>query len=314
MSEEKNVILDAVPTEESEPAIPIGRLLAFGGGLLVVVAVLWGRLAEIVGHSMNAEIHSHVVLVPAVMVWLLWTERDHLKAKFTNSWWLGGCLFVAGVVAIVLSLRTSDYWSDNDLISLSAAGFLLLMVALLAFTFGCHWMRAAIFPIAFLVFAIPLPDGMVQAMEHGLVLGSAEATDLLFQISGTPVFRVDESFHLPGFSLQVAQECSGIRSSWVLLITSILASHLFLRTRWKQILFVLFVIPLGIVRNGLRILTIGLLCVHEGPHMIDSWVHTRGGPVFFALSLIPLFLVLWWLLRTERKNLESEDEPEPEAT
>ena len=67
-----------------------------------------------------------------------------------------------------------------------------------------------------------------------------------------------------------------------------------------------FVIPLGILRNGFRILVIGLLCVHVGPHMIDSPIHHQGGPFFFALSLVPLFLLLWWLRRQEQRlNLSS---------
>ena len=64
------------------------------------------------------------------------------------------------------------------------------------------------------------------------------------------------------------------------------------------------VLPLGVVRNGVRILVIGFLCVHEGPHMIESWIHRDGGPVFFALSLAPLFLLLWWLRRGEAARRE----------
>jgi len=56
-----------------------------------------------------------------------------------------------------------------------------------------------------------------------------------------------------------------------------------------------FIIPLAILRNGFRILVIGLLCVNIGPQMIHSLIHRRSGPVFFVLSLIPFFLVLWWL-------------------
>ena len=62
-----------------------------------------------------------------------------------------------------------------------------------------------------------------------------------------------------------------------------------------------FVIPLGILRNGFRILVIGLLCVHVGPQMIDSTIHHQGGPFFFALSLVPLLLLLWWLRRQEQR-------------
>ena len=63
-----------------------------------------------------------------------------------------------------------------------------------------------------------------------------------------------------------------------------------------------FVIPLGIVRDAFRILVIGLLCVHIGPYMVDSVIHRRGGPFFFVLSLVPLFLFLQWLRRRDRRT------------
>jgi len=116
-------------------------------------------------------------------------------------------------------------------------------------------------------------------------------------------------FQLPNIVIQVAQECSGIRSSWVLFITSVLAANLFLKGGWRRAVLVCFVIPLGIARNGLRVAVIGNLCVEFGPQMIHSIIHRRGGPLFFTLSLIPLFLLLWWLHRGEgRKGTpESED-------
>jgi exosortase/archaeosortase family protein len=106
-------------------------------------------------------------------------------------------------------------------------------------------------------------------------------------------------FQLPGIVFEVGQECSGIHSSWVLFIISLLASHLFLQSTWRRIVLVALVIPLGIVRNGFRILVIGLLCVHEGPQAIHSFIHKQGGPVFFVLALIPLSLLLWWLRKGE---------------
>jgi exosortase/archaeosortase family protein len=118
--------------------------------------------------------------------------------------------------------------------------------------------------------------------------------------SGTPFVREDQVFALPGIVLKVAEECSGIRSSWVLFITSWLASHFFLKSRWRGLVAVFFVIPLGIVRNGFRILVIALLCVHVGPEMIESVIHRHGGPLFFGLSLGPLLLLVWWLRRSER--------------
>jgi exosortase/archaeosortase family protein len=83
------------------------------------------------------------------------------------------------------------------------------------------------------------------------------------------------------------------------LMTSILAANLFLKTPWRRVALVAFVIPLAILRNGFRILVIGLLCVNIGPQMIHSLIHRRGGPLFFALSLAPLLLLLGWLHKGE---------------
>ena len=153
---------------------------------------------------------------------------------------------------------------------------------------------------------VPLPDGVTDWLETASKLASAEAAALFFSITGTPVLRDGTVFQMPGIVIQVAQECSGIRSSWVLFITSLLASNLFLRSPWRRVVLVSLVIPLAILRNGFRILVIGLLCVHVGPQMIHSVIHHQGGPIFFALSLIPLFLLLWWLRRGERSEAKDQ--------
>ena len=121
-------------------------------------------------------------------------------------------------------------------------------------------------------------------------------------VTGLPLSRDGMFFRLPGITLEVAAECSGIRSSFMLFITSIVAGYVLLRERWTRTTLALVVIPLGIVRNGFRILTIAWLCVHVSPSMIDSPIHHRGGPLFFGLSLIPFFGLLLLLRRWEKRR------------
>ena len=54
---------------------------------------------------------------------------------------------------------------------------------------------------------------------------------------------------------------------------------------------------------------ISLLCVHFGPHMINSPIHRKGGPIFFAVSLVPLFILLWALYRSEQKTTTKGSSP-----
>jgi exosortase C (VPDSG-CTERM-specific) len=190
----------------------------------------------------------------------------------------------------------------NDHLALMMLSFILFLTAGGFLFVGRSWMAAIAFPWCFLFFMIPMPDAMADSLETASKLASTEAASLFFDITKTPVLRDGTIFQLPNIVIQVGQECSGIRSSWVLLITSLLAANLLLKSSWRRAILVFLVIPLGIVRNGLRIWTIASLCIYAGPQMIHSIVHRRGGPFFFALSLMPLFLFLWWLRRGEAKQ------------
>jgi exosortase len=105
-------------------------------------------------------------------------------------------------------------------------------------------MRAAAFPLTYLVFMVPMPDPMANALEDALKDVSAEVANLLFHFSGTPFVRVGPVFQRPNITIEVAQQCSGIRSSFVLFMTSILAAKIFLKTQWRRfVLVALFLWP-----------------------------------------------------------------------
>jgi exosortase C (VPDSG-CTERM-specific) len=270
---------------------------------VVLLAVMFARpLLSLAIHVAGSDLHSHVLLVPFISVYLIYIQRDRLpKADISSPGWAIGPL-MAGLATLAAAwglFPSTHFLSHNDYLALMTLAFLCFL-AMGAFLFlGRKWMTAAAFPFAFLIFMIPLPDRAVDWLETASKLASAEAANWFFNLSGTPFLRDGTVFQLPGIAIEVAQECSGIRSSWVLFITGLLAAHVFLQSPWRRVALVAVVIPLGIIRNGFRIFVIGTLCVHFGPHMIHSVIHRRGGPLFFALSLVPLFLLLWWLRRRD---------------
>ena len=284
--------------------LPRPQRLRIGGWvacvvLLTLLFIL--PLTRLMLYAANSDLHSHILLVPLIAGYLLYTQRRPPVATHRSS--IVGTLLLGGIglVALAAGIGWRESVSVNDHLALMALAFVSFVAAGGFLFLGSKWMAAAAFPVAFLIFMVPLPDAAVNWLERASALASAEAAALYFNMAGTTLVRHGTVFELPGIVLAVAQECSGIRSSWVLFITSLLASHLFLRTPWRRFVLVAFVIPLGILRNGFRILVIGLLCVHVGPHMIDSVIHRQGGPLFFALSLVPLFLLLWWLRHGERR-------------
>jgi len=270
--------------------------------LVVLTLAFIQPLAQLMLYAAGRDLHSHILLVPFISGYLLYTQRASLPAPGRRSFVGTAILGSVGVAALTAGFGWREGLSLNDHLALMALAYVSLLAAGGFLFLGSNWMAAAAFPVAFLIFMVPLPDVAVYWMETGSMLASAEAAAMYFGIAGTPLVRQGTIFELPGIVLEVAQECSGIRSSWVLFITSILAAHMFLESPWRRFVLVVFVIPLGILRNGFRVFVIGMLCVHVGPHMIDSIIHRQGGPFFFALSLVPLFLLLWWLRRGERRG------------
>ncbi|MCF7762209.1 MAG: archaeosortase/exosortase family protein [Verrucomicrobia bacterium] len=280
---------------------------------LLALAVIVGfsrPLRDLLRFAGQSELFSHVALIPFVSLYLAWTSRHEPIPRSRPHRLLALGPLIAGCGVLLgywLAMRSGWKPETADYLAVMMFAAWLFLVAGVLVWLGTGVCRALAFPLVFLLFMVPFPDFLTRLFESGLQRGSADTAHAFFWMSGTPVFRQGLDFQLPGFAMQVAPECSGIHSSLALLITSVLAGRLFLSSPWNRTLLTLFVIPLGLVRNGFRIFVIGELCVHFGRHMIDSAIHRRGGPVFFALSLIP-FLLLLLLLRKWEGRLNGSNQ------
>ena len=104
---------------------------------------------------------------------------------------------------------------------------------------------------------------------------------------------------IPGLDIEVAHECSSIRSSLMLIVTTLVLAHLFLRSWWRKVLLVAAAIPLSVAKNGLRIFTIGELGTRVDPGFLNGKLHHNGGVVFLAISVVAVVMLLWILRQTE---------------
>jgi len=142
---------------------------------------------------------------------------------------------------------------------------------------------------------IPIPTVVMDGATQFLKNGSSEAVAGLFTLTGTPFHREGFVFSLPSFVIEIADECSGIRSSIALLLTGLLAGHQFLRKPWTKIVLVLMILPIAVIKNAIRIVALSLLAMHVDPSFLTGQLHHEGGFVFFLLALgllAPLFVLL----------------------
>ena len=124
----------------------------------------------------------------------------------------------------------------------------------------------------------------------------------LLRMLNVPVLKEGFMLRLPIVDLEVAKECSGIRSSIALLVTMLLVSEFALRSSWRKVLLVAAIIPILVIKNGARIVAIYLLAAYLNRAFLHGWLHTSGGVVFYLLGLVALIPVTVLLRRWERKN------------
>jgi exosortase len=168
--------------------------------------------------------------------------------------------------------------------------------------FGPKAWRAGAFPLVFLLFMIPIPGMILDPIVSLLQRGSAEVSHGFFRMIGVPVYRDGFLFNLPGLTIEVAKQCSGIRSSISLLLISIITAHLFLKRGWSKGILCLSVVPITIFKNGVRIVSLSLLAAYVDRGILESELHRSGGILIFVLALLLLGGVLWVVKKAERKK------------
>ncbi len=278
---------------------PLGRFCVLAAVLALVFCMPLWNLARL---SFKSEMYSHVLLIPLITGYLIWIDRQSVPfGSARPSRWAWIPFLLGGATLAAYWILAARGWQPTRInhLSITIFSFVCFIVGAGFLVLGDRVMKAVAFPFGFLIFMVPFPSVVEYAIEVFFQYTSAEAANVMLHLSYTPVVRDGLIFQLPGITIQVAKECSGIRSSLVLFITSLLAGHLFLRSPWRRTILTLAVIPLGIVRNGFRIWSIAMLCVHVDPGMIESFVHRKGGPIFFLLSLVPFFLFMLYLRKSE---------------
>jgi exosortase len=276
------------------------RWLIFGAWIAASLLLFWRPLASLVSYALATDNASHILLIPFICGWLLIREQEQVFRRVSFD-------FVAAVFPLALAafitvetLRAAvASLALPNIVSGYALALVLLWISGFALVFGRHALKAGRFSLLFLFLAVPLPDSLLNYVIYFLQKGSAGIAELIFNLAGVPALRDGFVFHLAHVNIEVAKECSGIRSSMALLILALLVGHLLLRTFWKQAVFVISGMVIMLIKNGVRIATLTILAQYVDPGFLYGRLHHQGGVVFFVFGLLLLLPILWLLQRGE---------------
>jgi len=290
---------------------PIRGHAVFACAVVAAAIVYWKTLRDLAALAFSDQSYSHVAIIPAISLFLLYSERKKIFSSSQKSVGFGASVALLGLITSWLSSRFILASDANNILFSGALSLVCLWIGAFIACYGVRATRAAAFPLLFLFLMVPLPTRVLGETISLLQKGSTEIAYTAIRAMGVPVLRQGLYLSLPGLSIEVASECSGIRSSMALLITCLLASHYFLRTKWRQLFFVLLSLPFAIVKNGIRIATLAVLSVYVDPAFLNGHLHRDGGFVFFLLVLAMLWPVLIFLQKAEnRRDPPASDAPQ----
>lgn len=269
--------------------------------LATLLATLWYRapLMTLVTFASHNDIYLYSGVMPLMSACLIYRERNRIFARTRSDFAVGLAL-----VAVALILRAANAWYSHPSLSLSLAtlSFLVMWLGIFAACYGGRALRAAAFQLSLLALMVPLPAPLLDAAVFTMRTCSARVAGVLFRLGDVPVFQNGFRFSLPGLDIEVARQCSGIRSGLSFFVISLIVGHLFLRSLWGKLGLVVAAFPITVFKNGLRIVTIYGLSVHPNLAPLTTWVHRYGGIPFSFLGLLILAVLVSGLRKLEDRS------------
>ena len=264
----------------------------------------WVPIRNLVAFSITHDYGSHILLIAPLSIFLMYLNRREILSNFDRQ--LHRKTILAGSSFFLLGLSfvlVSKYQAlTAEKLSFEILSLVAFWISAFVLCYGPESFIKARFPLLFLLLSVPIPGLVIDKLIFALQAGSSEVAYGLLRILSVPVLKEGFMLRLPMVTLEVAKECSGIRSSIALLVTVFVAGELGLRSSWRKVVLVIAIIPILVIKNGARIVTIYLMAAYLDPAFLHGWLHTSGGVVFYLLGLTALIPVGALLRKSESKG------------
>lgn len=259
------------------PWISRSGLLRFGLLAAAFIYLYASALPPLIADWWEDPNYSHGFLVPFLSSYFTWERREKLyfAELRPSSWGLG--LLVGGLSLLFLGSIGAELF-------LTRFSMIVVICGLVLYLFGREVLKILSFPIAFLIFMIPFPTLLLNAVTFPLQLFAAKLSTFSLQMIDIPVFRDGNIIFLPYTTLEVAEACSGIRSLVALTMLAVVFAYMTQRNILRQSLLTLSAIPIAIVANAFRIWGTGALAHFYGMKLAEGFYHTFAGWIVFVLA------------------------------
>jgi exosortase len=305
----------------------------------IVLAILFTYAAVLVKLSRDwwvDENYSHGLLIPFIIGYILWLQRDKFATEPSRpSVLLGGLAVAFSLFALWTGVAGAELYTQR-------MSLVLLIAGTVVYFGGLGFLRLILVPLGLLILAIPIPAIIFNKIAFPLQLFASRCAVWSMSVIGIPVLRQGNVIELKPLNsfdtkkLEVVEACSGIRSLMTLMTLAVVFAYFthprsddsngprgrfgFLRSYgfWRSTILILSAVPIAILTNASRVSGTGILSHYYGTGVADGFFHTFSGWAIYIVAFLLLFAVGWVLDRFKPSTLSEkskgvvEDKSSPE--
>lgn len=252
-------------------------------GLAVLYLPSWIGLARGLWQT-DEQAHGPIVL--AVALWLMWQKRSRLAAVLPQP------RPVAGWTLLVFGLACYVLGRSQDILLFEVSSLIPVLAGVLLLYLGGAAVRLLWFPLFFLIFMVPIPEAILDALTSPLKQAVSFLAERLLYAAGYPVGRTGVMLTVGQYQLLVADACSGLNSMYSLSALGLLYLHLMGYVGfWRNALLIAAILPVAFVANVIRVMFLVLITYHFGDAAGQGFIHSFSGMVLFVIALLILMLL-----------------------
>ncbi len=231
---------------------------------------------------MQSEYYGHGPLIPLISAYLIYSRREELRRADNGHNWWGLFLLVPGMAMFLAAVYLDVNFAQGFAMIAILGGLIILL-------WGWGRAKVLLFPVSFLIFMVPTGRLLVTQFSGPLQDGGAAVAAKAVSLIGMPVERMGTTIKIPDYTFEVAQACSGLKSTIAMSALAALFAYLVAGPVWKRVLLFVSGAPVALLANSIRITFTLVLGRAFGTAAAEGFFHTLSGLLVFVIGLIGLF-------------------------
>lgn len=279
------------PENAAEPLAP--WLIVLGGLSFLYVP----SLIDLFGGIWSTTEQAHGPIVMGVSLWLLyrqWPEMLRRRADHPTS--------CASWPILVFGLLLYVAGRSQDILIFEIGSLIWVLAAVGLIQLGTQAVKAQWFALFFMLFMIPLPGTVVEAVTMPMKLAVSNVAENVLYWAGYPIARSGVVLQIGQYKLLVADACAGLHTLFTLEALGLLYLKLtHSESAVRNILLAILIVPISFAANVIRVMVLTLITFYYGDAAGQGFLHGFAGMVLFASALI-IIIGVDALLRYAMKN------------